>query len=237
MKPVLILQHMNGDSPSYLGTWLAARGVPYVVLNSAGGDAFPASLASYRALAILGGEMSANDESPSLRQAEALIREALREAVPTLGHCLGGQLMSRALGGEVCASSAPEVGWQPMQVYDTPTARAWLGAPGEVHVFQWHYEAFSLPAAGESLAASAACPHQAFAIGPHLAMQFHVEIDAAKLEAWSGEHGPRYLAALDAHASVQTAAQMRSGVALFMKAHQRLADRIYARWLGAAAGR
>lgn len=237
MKPVLVLQHMNGDSPAYLGTWLAARGQAVVVRNSAAGETFPTTLSSYRALAILGGEMSANDESPALRQAEVLIREAVRDGVPTIGHCLGGQLMSRALGGRVGASPAPEIGWQPMRVFDTTAACAWFAAPGEMHVFHWHHEAFSLPAGAEALATSSACAHQAFAIGPHLALQFHVEIDAAKLDAWSRAQGPRDFAAHGACATVQSGAQMRDGARLHLDAHQRLADRIYTRWIEAAAAR
>ena len=90
MKPVLVLQHLSADGPAYLGRWLAERRVPVEVCNTEAGDEFPATLADHGALAILGGEMSANDPLPSLRRAEALFVEALREGIPTLGHCLGG---------------------------------------------------------------------------------------------------------------------------------------------------
>ncbi|GMV47293.1 MAG: aminotransferase [Pseudomonadota bacterium] len=228
---------MNGDSPAYLGTWLAAQGVACEVRNSAAGDVFPQQLAAYGALAILGGEMSANDASPALRRAEVLIREAVRDGVPTIGHCLGGQLMARALGGVVTASPAPEVGWQPMRVLEDPLAQLWLGAPGETRVFQWHDEAFSVPPGASVLATSSACAHQAFALGPHLALQFHVEIDAAKLGLWSSQADARPHARLGRCATVHGGAQMRSDAALCLPVQQRLADRVYARWLGAAAQR
>ena len=237
MKPVLVLQHMNGDSPAYLGSWLAARGGVFEVRNSAAGDLFPARLAAYGALAILGGEMSANDAMPALRQAEELIREAVREGVPTIGHCLGGQLMARALGGVVTASPGPEIGWQPMQVLEHPLAQGWLGAPGEVRVFHWHDEAFALPPGATSLATSPACTHQAFALGPHLALQFHVEIDATKLERWSRDADARPHALLGRCATVQSGAQMRADLARCLPAQQHLADRIYAHWLDAAVQR
>jgi GMP synthase-like glutamine amidotransferase len=178
--------------------------------------------------------MSANDPLPALRQAERLFLQALDHGVPTIGHCLGGQLMARALGARVTDSPAPEVGWQTIEVLDSVAAASWLGPAGATEVFHWHYEAFDLPAGAELLARSRACPNQAFAIGPHLAMQFHVEVDAAKIDLWSRDEDPRYDRAFGAHSSVQSPAQMRAAVAAKLAAHQALADRVYARWASAA---
>jgi GMP synthase (glutamine-hydrolysing) len=237
MKPVLVLQHLSADGPAYLGRWLAASGVPFDLVDTESGQTAPADLSGHAALAILGGEMSANDPLPGLRRAEALVREAVRDGVPTIGHCLGGQLMARALGARVAAAPAPEIGWQPLRVQEGPQAFAWLGAAGERRVFQWHYEAFDLPPGAVRLAGSAVCPNQAFAIGPHLAMQFHVELDEEKLERWSREEGPRWAVALAAHGSVQSGPQMRQGGVGQLATQQALADRIYAHWLGSVRGR
>lgn len=238
MQPVLILQHLNADGPAYLATWLQAQGLPFDLRNSQAGQAFPPRLQGYGALAILGGEMSANDPLPTLRQAEALFLQAVRDGVPTLGHCLGGQLMARALGAQVAASPAPEVGWCTVDVADNAAAADWLGPAGRQTVFQWHYEAFSLPAGASLLASSAACPHQAFALGPHLALQFHVEQDADKLARWAQEDDGRYRAAQQAHpATVQGAAALHAGAEAALRTQQRLADRIYARWLRGVRGR
>src|SRR5437870_12594564 len=87
MKPVLILQHLTQDGPAYLQTWLQRAGVSAVIVNSEAGEAFPDSVDAYAALAVLGGEMSANDDLPSLRQAERLILEAISANRPVLGHC------------------------------------------------------------------------------------------------------------------------------------------------------
>jgi GMP synthase (glutamine-hydrolysing) len=254
MKPVLILQNMASDDPAYLGTWLRQRGVAIDLRNAALGDAFPGDLKGHSAMAILGGAQSANDDLPELRQAENLIRQALAHNVPTLGHCLGGQLMARALGARIGPSPAPEVGWQRLQVADSPLAREWFGpgmpaAAQEAVVFHWHYEAFDLPTLPASswpssgadhsvvsLASSPACPHQAFAIGPHLALQFHVEMDEPKLLRWSRENDdPLHPPALAAHPqSVQSPQAMKEQAALHLAAQQRLADALYARWLSAA---
>ncbi len=232
MKPILILQHLSGDGPAYLGQWLQRQGVAVDVRNAQAGDAYPRHLRDHAALAVLGGEMSANDPLPTLRQAEDLIRDAMQRQRPVIGHCLGGQLMARALGARVAASPAPEVGWQPMQRQPSRVAEDWLGAATQFTVFQWHFEAFDLPPGAQSLARSTACPHQAFALGPHLAMQFHVEVDADKLGRWSAEEGPRWQQARAEHpATVQSGAAMRDGMAALLPAHQALADRIYGRWL------
>jgi GMP synthase (glutamine-hydrolysing) len=232
-RPVLILQHLDNDGPAYLATWLGAQGVPYRVFNTQAGQDFPASVRGHRALAVLGGEISANDDLPSLRQAEHLIREAIERDVPVLGHCLGGQLMAKALGARIVPSPAPEVGWHAMAVADTALAQAWFGSGDEPRVFHWHFEAFDLPPGAVGLAHSEACPHQAFAVGErHLAMQFHVEIDAAKLAAWSTSKDPAYLSAQREWPSVHDGARMRAEAASALPAQQGLADCIYTRWLG-----
>jgi GMP synthase (glutamine-hydrolysing) len=230
MKPVLILQHLSADGPAYLHTWLQREGRPFHLFNTELGQDFPASVHGYAALAVLGGEMSANDPLPSLRDAERLILEAMQTDVPVLGHCLGGQLMARALGAAVIDSPAPEIGWHRMQLLPHDDTTQWFGAGDDAVVFQWHYDAFELPVGATPLARSDACPHQAFALGPHLAMQFHVELDKPKLDAWTTGHDERFFAAATAP-TVQNSAQMLAGAPQHLAAQQRMADRIYARWL------
>lgn len=240
MKPVLVLQHLVSDGPSFLGSWLAAQGVPMDVRCTEAGDAFPQDLSGHGALAILGGSMSANDPLPSLRQAEALVQAALSRQVPTIGHCLGGQLIARALGAAIGPSPRPEVGW-----FALDWARAavdWfgeaVGTPAAPEVFQWHFEAFDLPPGGQRLAGTAACPQQAFAIGNCLAMQFHVELDATKLDAWLTLPDPDYdQALLSDPAQVQTAARMRVDAQRRLSAQQALAARAYGRWLASVRNR
>ena len=232
MKPVLVLQHLSSDGPGYLATWLRGQGVAFEVFDTQAGQAYPDHIDGYRALAVLGGEMSANDELPSLRQAERLILAAMDRGVPVIGHCLGGQLMARALGASVHASPAPEIGWQPMAVAPTAAARDWFGDVDAQTVYHWHAEAFALPAGAELLASSPACPHQAFAIGPHLAMQFHVELDAGKLALWSASTDPHYRALQASCPTVQSGPAMRAQAAQALPRQQALAARLYRRWLG-----
>jgi GMP synthase-like glutamine amidotransferase len=233
MKPVLVLQHLSADGPAYLATWLRREGRAFELRNTQAGDIYPKTLEGHAALAILGGEMSANDDLPSLRQAEHLVRQGVAQGVPVIGHCLGGQLMARALGARIVDSPAPEIGWQPMRVHAGAAARDWFGAAGEHRVFQWHYESFELPPGTELLAGSSACPNQAFALGPHLAMQFHIEVDAEKLQRWSMDEGARYRE-VQGQPAVQDGPAIRADIAVELARHQALADRLYARWLSAA---
>lgn len=232
VSPVLILQNLSSDGPGYLGEWLAGRGIAFDVFDAEAGHAYPASIDRYRALALLGGEMSANDDLPSLWQAERLILQAMAADRPVIGHCLGGQLMARALGARVVESPAPEVGWQTMHVADTPAARAWFGAAGERTVYHWHGESFELPRGAELLASSGACPHQAFVIGRHLAMQFHLELDAHKLATWSASKDRAYRELQRRYATVHSGHDMRAQGVEALPAQQRFADQVYRRWLG-----
>jgi len=232
MASVLILQFMDDDAPAYLGSWLRGRGITADVRLAEQGLGFPECIAGYSALALLGGAMSVNDDLPYLRTAQSLVAQAIAADVPVLGHCLGGQLMARTLGARVGASPAPEVGWHRMDAIDSSACRDWLGLEPSHRVFHWHYEAFDLPAGAVPLARSANCPHQAFAIGRHLAMQFHVEVDAAKLALWLTMTDAQYQQARQRFPTVHGVGRMRGDEAACLPAQQRLADRIYARWLG-----
>ena len=229
---VLVLQHTIEDSPGFLGQWLGRAGVHWDVFCAEAGQAYPASVAAYQGLAILGGEWSANDERPSLRQAEALILQADALGIPVIGHCLGGQLMARAFGGRVTRLPQPEVGWLPLRIHPLPESGEWFGDIRDAVVYQWHYDNFTgLPPGARVLAKSEVCAHQAFAIGPHLAMQFHIEITPQKIETWLGDPGAVYPAAVrDGIATVESPEAMRRSTAQYQAGSEALADRIYRTW-------
>jgi GMP synthase-like glutamine amidotransferase len=234
MDPVLILQFIHNDGPAYLGTWLERHGVASELRLATSSGGFPDGIDGYSALAVLGGSMSVNDGLPFLRTAQGLIDQAMQRDIPVLGHCLGGQLMARTLGARVTASPAPEVGWHRVESVASSSSHDWFGPAAAHMVFQWHYEAFDLPAGSLRLAASVHCPNQAFALEPHLALQFHVEVDAPKVELWLTQHDGQYQQSQREHDSVHRPNRVREDTARWLKAQTQLADRIYARWAGAA---
>ena len=105
-------------------------------------------------------------------------------------------------------------------------------------MYQWHYDNFTtLPVGALALASSPACAHQAFALGPHLGMQFHIEITPAKIDAWLAHPGPVYPQAVTRHpATVQTPEAMRAATLEHQAGSQALADTLYGRLAFALAG-
>lgn len=231
MKPVLILQHQTSENLAYLGTWLDDRNIAYQVFNAEIDREFPASIEPYSALAVMGGAMSANDPLLTNRQAEILILQAMLRDIPVIGHCLGGQLMARALGGKITTSLRPEIGWQPIAYQDHPLAREWFGSDPTDTVIHWHYETFSIPTGATLLASSDSCANQAFGIGKHLAMQFHIEINKNKIDSWIQDDDADWSNARQQYDSAQNKDKILGGVDAHLPKHQNTADNIYRHWL------
>lgn len=231
MKPVLVLQHQTPENLAYLATWLKRHHIPYVTYNAETHKQFPDSIESYSALAVMGGAMSSNDSLYTNRQAEILILQAMYRDIPVIGHCLGGQLMSRALGGTVTPSIKPEIGWQPISYIDHELTTQWFGTSPSPKVIHWHYEMFSVPTGATLLATSAACPHQAFAIGKHLAMQFHIEIDELKVNAWVDDPDQGWMRSRRLYDTAHKRDQILEDTKPNLATHQAMADHIYANWL------
>jgi len=225
---IAILQNNTEDGPAYLGTWLRERSIAFDVFNFDAGETAPANLAPYCGLAILGGPMSVNDDLPSLRASEVLICEARESGKPVIGHCLGGQLIAKALGARVTTAPFPEIGWSTVQLTDSDAARAWFGDFGGTacDALQWHYDSFAVPDGATLIASNDACPYQAFAIGGILAMQFHIEIDRNKLAAWARDGKPELLALRD-QPYVQQARTIAAEIPKRMANSHALADCIY----------
>ena len=231
MKPVLILENQSPEQIAYLGTWLENNNIPYEVHNAAIHKQFPESINPYSALAVMGGFMSANDPLPTNRQAEILILQAMNNDIPVIGHCLGGQLMAKALGAKIVASPKPEIGWMPIEYTDNLEVKDWFGEEPTKKVMHWHYETFALPHGARLLASSPYCSNQAFAFGIHLAMQFHIEMDENKVEFWMLEDDDEWKANRGLYESVQERSEILEGIEPFLQKHKKTADCIYSNWL------
>ncbi|GIX22517.1 MAG: GMP synthase [Gammaproteobacteria bacterium] len=224
MKEIWIFRHIDCEGPGHLETVLAREHVPWRLIAVDAGEAVPATLDGAAALVLLGGPMSVNDPLPWIDAELALIRAALDAGLPVLGHCLGAQLIAKALGAAVRPNPVKEIGFWP--VYATAAGRAW-GLPAQFTAFHWHGETFDLPAGAVRLAGSRDCANQAFSIGSALAFQFHLEVTAEQIPQWCARY-PQDLA--DPAPTVQRPEAMQRETAA-LAALQAVADAVYGRWL------
>ncbi len=229
MKPVAIFRHAAAEGPGLLADFLDARAIPWRLIAIDAGEAVPSTPEDFSGLAFMGGPMSVNDDLPWIPPVLALIRAAVEQGIPVLGHCLGGQLMSKALGGEVGRNPVKEIGWGLARVTDHPEARRWFGGVEEFIAFHWHGETFSLPPGAVRLLESDHCVHQAFALGPHLALQCHVEMNEAMIRSWC-EVGGEEIAAARSSPAVQTPEAMQALNPACLPALHRVAEALYSRW-------
>ena len=230
MKPVAIFRASLTEGPGYFASYLDRRGIAWQVLKLDAGEAVPRDARKYSGLVFMGGPMSVNDDLPWIAPALELARDAVRKDVPLLGHCLGGQLMSKALGGAVTRNPVKEIGWGEVRIADNEVAREWVGDVQRFDSFHWHGETFTIPPGGTRVMESAHCANQAFAIGKHLAMQCHVEMTRELIESWL-ESGAGEIAESAASPGVQDPAEIRRDLEARLARLNEIANRIYDRWI------
>lgn len=229
MKPIAIFRHFVTEGPGYFATYLDRHGFPWQLIKLDEGEAVPADASAFSGLTFMGGPMSVNDDLPWIPPTLALIRDAAARDLPVLGHCLGGQLMSKALGGQVTRAPLKEIGWGPVQLEQPAEAALWFGARPEGFMsFHWHGETFSIPPGATRILSSAACPNQAFSKGKLLGLQCHIEMTEELVRSWCAS-GVREIERSDSPA-VQPVDTILSDLEPRLNALHEVADAVYARW-------
>lgn len=232
MKPVVIFRHVATEGPGYFATYLSRHDIPWQVIKIDEGGAVPENPCAFSGMAFMGGPMSVNDDLPWMPQALGLIAAAVDAGVPVIGHCLGGQLMSKALGGMVTRNAVREIGWGRVDVVGHPLGRAWFGGlPASFDSFHWHGETFSVPPSAARLLSSPYCENQAFALGPHLALQCHVEMTVALIRRWCQDWGKEVTSLAARLPSVQTPEEIMEAIDQKVGALHAVADRVYDQWV------
>ncbi len=181
------LQHVPFERPGQLAIWAADRG-HILSVTDLWDDRSPLPGATeYDGLFILGGPMNVYEDSRYawLANEKKFIAEAVATNKPILGICLGAQLLSVVLGGEVTKAEQKEIGWFPIQL-TTASARSPLfrDFASPLVAFHWHGDRFSIPPGATHIATSAACAEQAFVSNDRVVgLQFHLEVEASSIAA------------------------------------------------------
>lgn len=191
---VLVVEHQENAGLGLLTSSLVEGGAELDIVGPDVGRAVPESLDGYDALIVLGGAMGPmeDDTSPWLPATRHLLATGIEQQVPTLGICLGAQLMVSATGGHVrTMPEGPEIGLHSVAFSETAAGDPLFGelSATSVPVVQWHYlEADRLPEQATLLASSAACANQAFRVGPAAwGVQFHPEALGQTAAEWVEE--------------------------------------------------
>ena len=180
---------------------------------------------------VLGGPIGVADIDvyPWLDHEIAGICQRLSCHRPLLGLCLGAQLMAAALGARVASLPTKEIGWAPV-VLTAAAANSPLRHLAGLDMLHWHGDAFDLPKGATLLASTLMTPHQAFSIGVSaLALQFHAEVDASKIETWLIGHAAELRAA-----SVDIGLLRESSLLQRRKVQERAASELLNEWLSVA---
>ena len=188
MKPWCVVQHVAWEGPGSIGSEARARAIELRVARMDLGDRLP-SPGELGGLVVMGGPMDVGDTSayPHLAGERALLAAAVEAGIPTLGVCLGSQLLASALGARVFKGPSLEIGIGDVTLTADGERDPVLGGAGVIApVVQWHHHTFDLPERCVRLASSRAYENQAFRLGDRVyGIQFHPELDSPLLRAWA----------------------------------------------------
>jgi GMP synthase-like glutamine amidotransferase len=229
MKPILIFTHSDCEPPGYLRTLLERLGYPghQVCLEQQEWD--DQVLNNISGIVIMGGPGDVNQPSEWMQQEMQVIAQADQLGIPVLGICLGAQLMSKALGGQVEQGQTLEVGWHPVELLPAARSHPWFaGLPQNFTVFQWHAHVFSPPAGAELMATNDCAACQAYSLNQHLALQFHLEMTEDNIRSLI----EKYSSDLEGDSDcVQTGEQILQDLSQRCQQAFTIADRLIINWL------
>jgi GMP synthase (glutamine-hydrolysing) len=193
MKHVRVVRHVPQEALGNLEAVLRSRGLELDVVDCFAEDWPAIERAGFQphelaGLVVMGGPMNADETEryPFLATDVDWLRQAVAAGLPTLGICLGAQLLAKSLGARVVRNRIKEIGWHEIELLPAALADPLLaGSRAAETVFQWHGDTFDLPPGAVHLARSAACEQQIFRYGSGAyGLQFHLEITAEMVGDW-----------------------------------------------------
>jgi len=197
-RHVLVVQHQDDCPPAMVGDWLVEAGCVLDVRRPYAGDALPDDLSGHDTFVVLGGSMGANDDAdhPWLAPTKDLVRDAVERRTPTLGICLGHQLVAVALGGAAARNPrGQQLGLLAMGWTDDAGHDDLMGDLLDTNVaVQWNDDIVTdVPAGTVVLARTPEGEIQAARFAPSIwGVQLHPEVDDRILKEWADEDPNRY---------------------------------------------
>lgn len=183
--------HQEASTPGRVGMILEEMGYQIIACRHALGDPLPETLDDYVGSIIFGGPMSANDNEDFIKREIDWMSVPLKEEKPLFGICLGAQMLSKYLGGEVSprTDEYSEIGYYPIK--STKAGETMMNWPD--HVYQWHTEGFTLPKDAVLLASGEEYPNQAYQYGKNaFGVQFHSEVTHYMMNKWTTKAAHRF---------------------------------------------
>lgn len=179
----MVIQNIGCEHLGSLAKLFELDGFNVTVLNSQS-NLISIDLLTYAGIIILGGPMSVYDNYIYLKNEQKLIKKAVEMNIPTLGICLGSQLIAEAMGGKVYPGNLKEIGWHDIEITENGSRDIFNGITTIKNtVFQWHGDTFELPESAIILAKSDTYV-QAFRIKTAIGIQFHIEVDESMIDEW-----------------------------------------------------
>lgn len=227
MLPVAIFRFSPTEGSGHFGNWLARRDIPSRLIALDRGDPVPVDPRLFAGIGMMGGPMSVNDNFEWNAPLLQLLREAIGAEVPVVGHCLGGQMLAKALDARVRPTTTPEIGWGDVTVAED-AAHDWFGGRLSFTTFQWHYDVFDLPAGATRVLQNQFNPQQAYVLGRHIGFQCHIEMTRAMVDTWCASGADELPATTNG--AMQSRNDILLGVDAKLAALSAVADDVYARW-------
>jgi len=227
-RSAIALRHVAFEDMGLLAPIMEREGWNISFCEAAVDDLTHRSIRNADLVVVLGGPIGVyeTESYPFITQEIALIEHRLRRQLPTLGVCLGAQLMAKALGSRVYSGNVKEIGWGPIRLTEAGTSSCLKCLGDDAQVLHWHGDTFDLPDAASRLTSNMNYENQAFAFGDNaLALQFHLEAEPRQLEEWYVGHAAE-LAAANVSVTELRAATSNCATALAPRA-----DRVFTEWL------
>ena len=229
MAKIYVLQHHPVETLGTIADALEGAALAWQYVRVYDGQPVPSSMRGAGGLIVMGGPMGVyqTDRYPWLRDEMRLIEDAVKSNLPTLGVCLGAQILAAALGAKVERNpNGKEIGWHPIKLGDSAQHdRLMRGLPATLTPFHWHGDIFDLPPGAVLLASSEKTPCQAFRYGDKAyAFQFHFEVTPDGVAAMADAF------AKDLNRENIAADRVIAQAAEFAPTLEKISDTVFSRW-------